>query len=424
VTAGRRSRPAGPPRVGLFGLLGSGNIGNDASMEAVLAYLRADHPDAVLDAMCTGPERLRTTYGVDAVPLFWQHQHQHHAAVPAPVLKALGKGIDAIRTAAWVRRHDVVIVPGMGVLETTLPLKAMRDPYALFLLCVAGRVFGTRVALISVGANVIRQPVTRWLLRSAARLAYYRSYRDPGSRAAMATRGASGPPDPLYPDLVFGLPAPPGDPADPLTVGVGVMDFYGTNDDRARAEQIHGTYLENMQRFVLWLVDSGRRVRLLVGDTDGSDDRAVREILARVRAQRPGLEPGRLTAEPTATATELMRAMAPAATIVATRYHNVICALRLAKPTLSVSYAAKHDALMADMGLAEFCHPATAVDAGRLIEQFTELESQAAQLRPVIAERGSAYTRQLAEQFAALSALLFPARPSAPAAEVLSGSER
>ena len=54
------SRPRGPaapgaapaPRVGLFGLLGSGNIGNDASLDAVLGYLRSYHPDVVLDAMC------------------------------------------------------------------------------------------------------------------------------------------------------------------------------------------------------------------------------------------------------------------------------------------------------------------------------------------------------------------------------------
>ena len=55
----RHKRSAGAPRVGLFGLLGEGNIGNDASMEAVLRYLRADHPDAILDAMCPGPERLK-----------------------------------------------------------------------------------------------------------------------------------------------------------------------------------------------------------------------------------------------------------------------------------------------------------------------------------------------------------------------------
>ena len=33
------------PRVGLFGILGAGNSGNDASLETVLAYLREAHPE-------------------------------------------------------------------------------------------------------------------------------------------------------------------------------------------------------------------------------------------------------------------------------------------------------------------------------------------------------------------------------------------
>ena len=50
-SAGRLKRSAAPPRVGLFGNLGSGNIGNDASMEAVLRYFRSHHPGAILDAI-------------------------------------------------------------------------------------------------------------------------------------------------------------------------------------------------------------------------------------------------------------------------------------------------------------------------------------------------------------------------------------
>lgn len=47
---GRSGSGAAPaPRVGLFGLLGSGNVGNDASLDAVLGYLKAYHPDAVLE---------------------------------------------------------------------------------------------------------------------------------------------------------------------------------------------------------------------------------------------------------------------------------------------------------------------------------------------------------------------------------------
>jgi len=39
----------------LFGILGAGNIGNDASMASTLRYLRAEHPDAIVDAMCSDP---------------------------------------------------------------------------------------------------------------------------------------------------------------------------------------------------------------------------------------------------------------------------------------------------------------------------------------------------------------------------------
>ena len=53
----------------------------------------------------------------------------------------------------------------------------------------------------------------------------------------------------------------------------------------------------------------------------------------------------------------LMREMAKVGTVVAIRYHNVLCALMLGKPTVSLSYASKHDFLMADMGLPEFCLP-------------------------------------------------------------------
>jgi polysaccharide pyruvyl transferase WcaK-like protein len=116
---------AAAPKVGLFGLIGSGNSGNDASAETVLAYLREAHPDAIVDTMTGGPERARATYGIDATPMFWFQRFEHRiTGAPATLLKALGKGIDTVRIAAWVRRHDAVIVPGAGPLENTLPQRA------------------------------------------------------------------------------------------------------------------------------------------------------------------------------------------------------------------------------------------------------------------------------------------------------------
>jgi len=400
----------GPARVGLFGLLGSGNIGNDASMEAVLHYLKADHANAVIDAMCFGPEQVRTTYGIDAVPLAWYTRYELRASgIKANGLKVAGKVFDAFRIASWVRRHDVVIVPGMGVLETTLPLRALGTPYEMFLLCAAGRLFGTKVALVSVGANVINQRLARWLCRSAARLAFYCSYRNASSLEAMQSRHFGEPADKVYPDLAFAIPMPQAPPGDLRVVGVGVMDYHGSNDDRQRATEIFESYFENIKSFILWLVDSGKTVRLFIGDTKGCDHEVVGRILTELRTDRPEMPAAQVSAVEASTFADMAAAMAPVGAVVATRFHNVICALRLCKPTISIGYGAKHDALMADIGLPEFCQRAAALDADQLVVQFKELESRASELRTQIAERNAVLAGQLATQFAGLSSILFPA---------------
>jgi polysaccharide pyruvyl transferase WcaK-like protein len=113
-----------------------------------------------------------------------------------------------------------------------------------------------------------------------------------------------------------------------------------------------------------------------------------------------------------------MRAMAPAGAVIATRYHNVICALMLAKPTISIGYGEKNAVLMADVGLADYSQEVNSLDVGRLIEQFTDLESHAAQLRQTIAARNAANELLIKRQRTELSAILFrSAEPTDTAAE-------
>ena len=57
--------------------------------------------------------------------------------------------------------------------------------------------------------------------------------------------------------------------------------------------------------------------------------------------------------------------------IVATRYHNIVCALRLGKPLVSLGYAEKNDVLMTEMGVGRFCQHIERLDLDLLIEQFT-----------------------------------------------------
>ncbi|MEU0385604.1 polysaccharide pyruvyl transferase family protein [Streptomyces chartreusis] len=390
-------------RVGVFGLLGSGNLGNDGSLEAVLGYLRAEHPEAVVDALCGGPEVVAARFGIPATRLHWYRGEYRTASRAGAIAgKGLGKLVDVFRTAAWVRRHDVVIVPGMGVLEATLPLRPWGFPYSLFLLCASGRLLRTRVALVGVGAAEIRNRPTRALVRWSARMAAYRSYRDTQSRDAMREMGVNTARDEVYPDLAFALPTPeasttPDGP--PGLVCVGVMDFHGGNDDRARAEEIHRRYLDGTIRFVRALVEDGRPVRLLTGDA--CDASVVAAILDAVDSPL-------VTVAEAASLADLMQETAAADTVVATRYHNLVCALKAGTPTLALSYAAKSDALMDRMGLGAYCHPAREVDADRLLDQFRELEKRSAELRRTLAERNQTAVRQLEDQFTALTTALFP----------------
>ena len=156
------------PRIGLVGWFGSGNIGNDGTLEALLGHLRTAYPQAAVDVLTNAPDVVTERYGLPATQLHWLHS-PHPAGAPQRSLArravrvAHGAMRDACLMAAWVRRHDVAIVPGTGSLETTTAIRPWQLPWSLFILSASGRLLGTRVALVSVGASVVTDRLTRWL---------------------------------------------------------------------------------------------------------------------------------------------------------------------------------------------------------------------------------------------------------------------
>ncbi len=400
-------------------------------MDAVLQYLRSRHPLAVIDAMCSGPETVAARYGIDAIQMFCFDRHKIGLSGPlVSILRLPSRMLDVFRISAWVRRHDIVIVPGAGVLEASLPLRPWNTPYGLFLLSASGRIFRTKVAFVSVGAGPINKRATRWLSDWAAKLAFYRSYRDTGSREAMRRRGIDAG-DSVFPDLAFSLPLPTGHcggDGDWSTIGVGVMAYGGSNDDRDRTREIYARYVENIKGIIRWLVDDGRRVRLFIGDTDGSDEATVREIQADLRALRPDLDDSWVVAEPVSDFNEIMEALDPLGAMIATRFHNLVAAVMLSKPTIAIGYSPKHDALMRDMGLAEFSHSVDTLDVRTLAEQFLEMERVSGRLREGISGRTAEKKRLLEGQFDELDAAVFGRRatshPDVSAASVFVSHER
>lgn len=397
------SRPPPPSRyrIGLFGGFGVGNYGNDASLEAMLRTLRRSMPDAELVCICPLPERVATTFGVTGVPIsapefrsrFLRNLNQLLVRLP----RKLAAWTHALRT---MRSLDVVVIPGTGVLDD-LWHGPGGFPYVLFRWCLAARMSRTPMHMVSIGAGPIKHPVSRWLMTAAARMASHRSYRDRASAEFMASLGLRSDGDRIFPDLAFGLPVPPaGARRTPnpqrLSIAVGVMAYAGWRRNQPGGEQIYRTYIGVMVRFLRWLLAQQHEVRLITGEA--SDQRALDDIL-RVLGDADGQSLAeRIAVEPASNLHDIMRHIADADLVVATRYHNVVGSLRLGKPVLSIGYAPKNDALMAEMGLAAFCQHIEHLDEPRLREQFTLLAVQRHEHAATVAARVAHYQERLREQ--------------------------
>ncbi len=399
------SRP-GPTRLGFFGVLGAGSIGNDGSLDAAIGYLRERHPEAKLDFLVMGPEHVAARYGVPTTHLQWFESHvERFSAVPDVMLKVVGRLLDPIRTVQWVRRQDVVIVAGMGVLEGTIPMRPWGFPFGLLSLAAACRATNTTMLMVTVGADYIGNSVIRWMVKKSAQWARYRSYRDVVSRNAMQAMGVDVSRDTVHPDLAFRHAVPAWVPDGTRTVGLGLMDYHGNNDEREMAGELHEAYVTQMKRFARWLVDNGRPIRLFT--CDPVDRSVIEQIADDLRRCRPGLPASMVVDEPASDLAHLMDQMTGVDAVVATRYHNVVTAIQMAIPTLSVSYSRKHDEVMQRVGLGAFCQEARSVDAARMIEQFEELEREQAELVAGVREHNRENVAGVERQLVELSEVVF-----------------
>ncbi|HET7304429.1 MAG TPA: polysaccharide pyruvyl transferase family protein [Segeticoccus sp.] len=404
-------RPLATIRVGLWGRLGSGNYGNDGTFEALVGFLQGHVPQAGLDCLCTGPEVVAARYGMPAADLHWDHGGhpggRGPAGLPRRVLRiALGALVDGSRTVRWVSHHSMVIVPGTGILEGSLPVRPWQGPWVLFCLSLAGRLHRVPVVLLSVGASPIRGRLSRWLTVAATRMATHRTYRDEYSRDVMQQMGAgAAAADRVFPDMAFALPLPPALPdTGDTTVGVGVMAWYGANSDRRSREALHERYVSVIREFLTWLLTSGYQIRLFTGD---DEDNAVAERLrADVLGQLPDADTRRIAFEPVSSLTDLMAQVSGVRIMVGARYHNVVCGLRCAVPTIATAYSDKHRVLMESFEQGAFCLDIRTLDAAALRDAFRELDQQRARSRAQLRRAATSASQDVFCQFQELAATL------------------
>jgi polysaccharide pyruvyl transferase WcaK-like protein len=384
-------------RIGFFGYFGSGNSGNDGSLETVLSIVQARFPAARILCVCAEPDKIAPRLGVDCIRINWKPKSrllQRLDTFLFHIPREIGTLVQATRHLATL---DVLVIPGTGILDDFCTGPGGM-PYWLFRWGLLARLMGTRVIFVSIGAGPIHHPLSRWLMKAAAGMACFRSYRDQYSLAYMRSIGFNTGADRVYPDVAFALPEPAGvrDPSAegaPIAVAVGIMYYNGWRSDDA-SERIYKSYLAKMRRFLGWLAEEGHSVRIIMGD--GIDQSTLDSFLTT--PIDPAEPMPNLKGQTAETLHDVMNQIATTDVVVATRYHNVVCALKLGRPVLSIGYAAKNDELMGDMGLAEFCQRIETLDVDELIVQFRKLVAGRKFYETRIRERTKRYREQLSEQ--------------------------
>jgi len=363
-------------RIGLYGYLGSGNLGNDASLEAVLTWLRSTHPDLELRCITIAPDEVLARYGIRSVPLAWRSSRDGGGRAARAARKLLGRLLDVPRSLTLAGSVDAVVVPGMGVLEDGLSHRPWNLPLWQFLIASACRLRRRPFVLLNVGANRAVNPMTRWLYVATASLATHLSYRDRESAEEMRRAGSRARAE-VAPDVAFLHPASTAADPEPGRVVLGVMAYYGHADDPVRGADVRRRYVATMAEAVARLADSGCRVVLVGGDRVDVD--VAREVRTTVQATRPDLSADAVVLRECTRFGELTAEMSRAEVVVASRFHNLVCALRLGRPPVSVGYAGKNHHLMHAMGLEPYIQTIDDVDADRLVEQVqTARRDQAA----------------------------------------------
>lgn len=442
-------------KIGIFSHGGVKNLGDEALFAAVLQNVRARIPDADVFGFTSNPEDTKQRHGLESFPIRridvrpTSSTVQRAAAsanvtlatqppsAPAPkgwkqVLKSV-PGVEAavrgIRGAQrvlknvllepkflWNSYHnlkDVEILLIAGSQQLNDIYGAWEFPFTLYKWLLLARLTGTKVAILSVGAGPLSSRMSRFFIRRVLRMCSYRSYRDVISSRLVESIGVKGP-NPVYPDLVYGmrLPVPRAVSTDAKAVVVGVnpVPFYDGRYWATPNPARYGEYVRKMARFAEWLDQNGYSTLFFPTQTR-ADSLTIQDI--RTELNGTANSPRILAGNPIQSIDDLISEIARADLVVANRYHGILLSLALNKPVLGIAYHEKSRELLEQAGQGDYVLNVADFATEELIAKIKAMHANAAQIKKEIASRIAPLHEALDQQYDVVFGLIGipPSRP-------------
>lgn len=171
-------------KIVLSGFYGLGNTGDEAILKAIVDNLRSelDNPDITVFSL--SPEETAKQYNVKTVYRGWRHGNKEK-------VRAL-------------RKADLLISGGGGLLQDTYPTKFLFGPLPYYLLIVfLAKLCGTKVMFFSQGIGPVTSRWGKFLMRLFANLADFVTVRDQYSKDYLHSLKVTRPETVVTADIVF-----------------------------------------------------------------------------------------------------------------------------------------------------------------------------------------------------------------------------
>jgi len=384
-------------KIFIFGNFGSGNIGNECTLQAILCVCRKYAPEAELTGICSVPEDVSIRHGLHAIPINDSDREENGKRrrnadrwVRILLLRLPTEARQWMRAYRSLKSANGLIMAGTGMI-TDEETGIWGLPYEILKWTLVAKLRRSKVFFVSVGVERIKHRVTKWFFRLALSLADYRSFRDIDSKRALLKHGIRVEKDPVYPDLAFNLPrsAMPDtvrEKRQTAVIGVGLLDYFGQGSQKGTGETAYAEYIQKIADFIVWLIEHNHVVRILIGDMT-YDNRVRRDMKECIERRGIAYDKKRIIDEPIHSVSDLLDQLSKTDMVVASRFHNILLSLMQNRPAISISYNVKNDAIMREYGFGNYCQKIESLDVSRLIEQFIELRKSASDHMPRLLEK-------------------------------------
>jgi polysaccharide pyruvyl transferase WcaK-like protein len=421
-------------RIGLLDHLGHGNLGDDATLDAVMSNITNRWQGAVIIGFSLNPFDTQKRHGIPCYAIRRDSKLPPEAHKLASNTVGFKKRIKHLfskcrRVLAILRAINTVVVTipivfyreFLFLLESFRLVKSLdlfvicgggqlldswggpwRFPYTLFKWVLLSKLSGIKCYFINVGSGPLTFPLSRLFIKYALFLSDYASFRDNDSQKLVQRLGFTRR-TVVVADSVYSLDMPPVNITQIGTRHASVIGFspMAYCDPRVywdKNQIAYDCYIRKLAVFGSWLIQQHHRLSLFSTDI-WFDSQAIEDLAVVLHNERELDAPQSLTRKHIETIEELLFAMSSMDYVITSRYHGVVFAHLMNIPVLAISHHPKVATLMSDVGLSEYCVDIRNPDVVALTNTFTKMVHNRNRIRSTMAEKAACYKASLSTQF-------------------------